>query len=119
MNNPNAKGSGLSLWMVPLAKPQLGRGDVSQVAGKKRENFALVPFWWVWSSVTHEKEKANMVLAWKVYKGVHVPVLENLEALKPKTKLMRYVPNVAKITVMATPEGPPVKKRAIGLARAI
>ena len=119
LNNPSAKGSGLSLFMVQLAKPRISKAGVSQVEGQKREDFALVPFWWVWSSTTHVKEEANMSLTWKVYKGIHVPVLENLEALKPKTKLMRYVPNVAKITVMATPEGPPVAKRARGLARAI
>ena len=105
--------------MVQLAKPRISKAGVSQVEGQKREDFALVPFWWVWSSTTHVKEEANMSLTWKVYKGIHVPVLENPEALKPKTKLMRYVPNVAKITVMATPEGPPVAKRARGPARAI
>ena len=127
LNNPNAKSSGLSLWMVPLAKPQLGKGGMSQVEGKKRENFALVPFWWVWSSVTHEKEEANMVLAWKVYKGVHVPVLENTASIKPNKRLLRFVEkelrvplaNVAKVTtVKAVPEEPP-KKRAKGPARAI
>ena len=127
LNNPNAKGSGLSLWMVPLAKPQLGKGDVSQVEGQKRENFALVPFWWVWSPGTHVEEEANMCLAWKVYRGAHVPVLENAASIEPKTKLVRYVQkeprvplaNVANATtVKAVPEAPP-RKKARGPARAI
>ena len=77
--------------------------------------------------MTHVKEDANMVLAPKVYKGVHVPVLENAASIKPNKKLVRYVEkelrvplaNVAKVTtVKAVPEEPP-KKRAKGPARAI
>ena len=61
-----------------------------------------------------------MVLAWKVYKGVHVPVLENAASIKPNKKLVRYVEkelrvplaNVAKVTtVKAVPEAPPLGRR--------
>ena len=127
MNSPYAKGSGLSLWMVPLAKPQLGKGDVSQVEGQQRENFALVPFWWVWSSVTHVKEEANMCLVWKASRGVHASVLENTASIKPKTNLVRYVQkefrvplaNVAKVTTVTAVPEPPPRKKARGPARAI
>ena len=61
-----------------------------------------------------------MCLAWKFYRGFHVPVLVNAAPINPKTKLVRYVQkelrvplaNVAKVTtVKAVPEAPPLGRR--------
>jgi hypothetical protein len=108
------------VWQVQLSSPemagvQLGLQSAFQLPREAEgEEPSLpgffAPFWMV--TATDAEEQANMKIHWhKTAKGVSIPILKNLVALKPGDRLQFYKPKSAPVSTALEMSPQPAKKR--------